>query len=171
MARIPKHPYLLAWLCWFLFSCALVVCCIPKIRKAVEQSKVMELLLSRPEETSRSDEREITLFFFNPSMEGKWFTQWQRRLGGDLYHDTLEGLLSGPDKKNIGQGAASFINPNTRLIGCTLSYKVLFIDFSKDFLDSSDMPKAKEQVERTMLRNEAIVKTVILVEGKPLSEL
>lgn len=171
MLRAPKHPYLIAWLCWLIFSSLLVLACLPRIQKAIEQSGVREMLASRSVEQVASDTRQVNVSFVDSSLANKLYRQWQKRLGGDAAHDTLENLLGGPNVANVQLGAASFIAPGTRLIGCTLSNRILFVDLSKEFLDSLDLDKAVRQVEETMCAFESIDQVSILVEGTPLSEL
>lgn len=171
MPHLPKHPYLVAWLCWLVLSCLLVLGYLPKIRDAFQRSGVRELLASRSVEQMASDHRQVTVFFLDSALKEVGFQQWQKRLGGDQYHDTLENLLAGPDLASVKKGTASFIAPHTELIGCTLSSRTLFVDLSRQFLDSPDLDKAVEQMEATVLAFEAVDKVQILVEGRPLSEL
>ncbi|MDD7200241.1 MAG: GerMN domain-containing protein [Sphaerochaetaceae bacterium] len=171
MLHLPKHPYLFAWLCWLVLSCLLVLGCLPKIRDAFKRSGVRELLASRSVEQVASDHRQVTVFFLDSSLKEVGFQQWQKRLGGDQYHDTLENLLAGPDLASIRKGAASFIAPDTELIGCTLSSRTLFVDLSRQFLGSPDLGKAVEQIETTMRAFDAVDRVQILVDGQPLSEL
>lgn len=171
MRHLPKHPYLAAWLCWLVLSGLLVLGCLPKIRDAFRRSGVRELLASRSVEQVASDHRQVTVSFLDSALREVSFRQWQKRLGGDQYHDTLENLIAGPDLASVKKGAASFISPRTELIGCTLSSRTLFVDLSRQFLDSPDLDKAEEQLEATMQAFEAVDKVQILVEGQPLSEL
>jgi hypothetical protein len=64
----------------------------------------------------------------------------------------------------------SYIHPKTSLIGVTLSNKILFVDVSKDFLDSLDIEKATEQMKTTALAFSQVKDLVMLVEGVPLGQ-
>ena len=171
MPRLPKHPYLVAWLSWLAISCLLVLACFPRIRDAYRKSEVGEMLATRANEQVGSDYRQVSVFFVDSRLKPVSFPQRQKRLGGDLYHDTLENLLAGPESASVKKGAATFIAFGTKLIGCTLSCRTLFVDLSKKVLDSPDLDMALEQISMTMLAFSSVDRIQILVEGKPISEL
>lgn len=89
----------------------------------------------------------------------------ERKIKTDIPHDSLEALLDGPEE---GSGLATAIEKRTKLIGCTLSRGVLFIDLSKKFMKSEDITTAEKQVRETALAIEGVKKVVILVDGSPL---
>ena len=92
--------------------------------------------------------------------------------GAFPYHETIEALLQGPPYAALAEGAITFIPHGTRLIGLTVSHKVAYIDFSKEFLSptpwESSFTLRTEQIRKT-LRQEYQVRDVrILVEGELL---
>lgn len=171
MWKAPRHPYLLAWLCWLIFSLGLLAVFAPKVRSAYERSGVREMLANRSTETVARSRREVTVTFIDSKLRSREYVQWQKKLGGDVYHDTLEALLSGPTMENVCSGGATFISPSTKLIGCTLESRVFFADFSKEFLDSRNIELATREITDTLKRFPNVDKVVVLVEGEPLDQI
>lgn len=91
-------------------------------------------------------------------------------MGGSRYHDSYEALLKGPTSEALRLGMVSYIHPKTSLVGVTLSNKILFVDVSKEFLQSKDIAKATEQLTATALAFDQVKDLVILVEGELLSQ-
>jgi len=169
MTDEPKrdhHIFLFLWLGWFVISAALILAFLPRMRNAFQESGVSDLMATRKEPAPKADGRSVGLFFYDAKGETALYSQNQKRLGGDLAHDTLEALLSGPDEQNVRKGATTYIEAKTRLIGCTSSSGTMFVELSKEFTQSPDMEKAVREVEDTMLNLPAVHHVEILIEGK-----
>jgi hypothetical protein len=159
---------LAAWIVWFLFSIILAAITGPSIRSAVLESGVLELIEQRAPLGQDSSIRIVEACFYSSDGSYALFSQKQRTMGGTIYHDCIESLLSGPDYNALSQGAATYISPETSLIGLTLSKGILYIDLSKDFLASSDLGKAVKQITVTATDFAKIKDVVVLVEEKEL---
>nr|WP_319473181.1 GerMN domain-containing protein [uncultured Sphaerochaeta sp.] len=158
-------------LAWILFTLGVFALGYPRVRQAVVSSGVLQY--ARQEENSpvlSSQVRTVQVAFITASGEQQLVSLQTKRRGGSRYHDSFEALLKGPTREALSSGLVSYINPGTSLIGVTLSNKILFVDVSKDFLDSLDIEKAKEQMKTTALTSNQVKDLVILVEGEPLGQ-
>lgn len=161
------HPLILILL-WIVFNLLVVVVGLPRVRNAIQQSGVLELLATGQDRQDPSTFRRVQVCFVQWPDRYSLFTVDQKRKDGSIYHDTFEALLAGPNERILEAGAVSFIHPDTQLRGVTLSSRILFVDFSNEYLLSSDLEAARQQVKRTALGSNRIKDVVILVEGKPL---
>lgn len=92
----------------------------------------------------------------------------------DKAKDLIDGLTIGGKKSNIiPNGFRSIIPPDTSILDITLEDKVLTIDFSKEFLDVSEVEEEKmiESLIYTLTSIKGIDKITIKVEGKILTNL
>jgi spore germination protein GerM len=159
---------LVAWIVWLLFSIILVAITGPSIRSAVLESGVMDLIKQRAPSGQDASIRIVEACFYSSDGSYSLFSQKQRTMGGTIYHDCIESLLSGPDYNALAQGAVTYIASGTSLVGLTLSNGILYIDLSKDFLASVDLKKALRQITVTSTDFSKIKDVVVLVEGKEL---
>lgn len=162
---------LLIFLTWILFTLGVFAIGYPKVRQAVVESGVLELIQqSSHTETPSLKNREVQIAYISASGESNLFTIQTERRGGSRYHDTFEALFAGPTSEILNAGMVSYINPNTSLIGLTISDNILFVDVSKAYLQSRDLQKAEKQLKATALAFDQIKDLVILVEGEPLPQ-
>lgn len=165
-----KHHALgILWFLWFVISACLVAVFRPTIVRSIEQSGIPALMSQKTNGQLSPDYRAVDACFVDSSATFSLYPIRQKRLGGDMYHDALEALLAGPDEAAIRDGAATFIRKGTRLIGCTLSKKTLFISLSKEFLNSPDLNKAYRQIEKTATDFTQVDAIMLIVDGKPFT--
>lgn len=92
----------------------------------------------------------------------------------DKAKDLLDGLTIGGKKSNIiPNGFRSIIPPDTSILNIELKDKILTIDFSKEFLDVSEVEEEKmiESIIYTLTSIKGIDKIIIKVEGNILTNL
>lgn len=92
----------------------------------------------------------------------------------DKAEDLLDGLTIGGKKSNIiPNGFRSIIPPDTSILDIKLEDKILTIDFSKEFLDVSEVEEEKmiESIIYTLTSIKGIDKIIIKVEGNILTNL
>lgn len=158
-------------LAWILFTLGVFALGYPRVRQAVVSSGVLQYArIGEDSPLPSTQVRTVQVSFITASGEQQLVSLQTKRLGGSQYHDSYEALLKGPTREVLSSGLVSYINPGTSLIGVTLSNKILFVDVSKDFLDSLDIVKATEQMKTTALAFSQVKDLVILVEGKPLEQ-
>lgn len=157
---------LFAWGVWFLFSLIVVVFSFPIIKESIHKSGVLALLQDMETVHSNREMRTVDVCFSTYSSGYQLFPQQQMRLGGSVYHDTFESLLAGPDQQALSKGAVSYIHPETRLIGITLSNGILYVDVTKEFLQSPYQDKAKEQLRKTATSFSRIKDMILLIENE-----
>ncbi|MFA5446819.1 MAG: GerMN domain-containing protein [Sphaerochaeta sp.] len=157
---------LLIFLIWILFTIAVLLIGFSKVKAAVTESGVLTLLANRTEAgQAPSQTRLIKSAFILPDGTPKLFSHRTARLGGSANHDTFEALLAPLPLEALEEGAISYIHPSTRLRGLTLSSSILFVDFSKEYLDSIDLRLADLQVTQTALAISGIKGVRILIDG------
>ena len=109
----------------------------------------------------------ISLYFINKEINPEARTIKVNLLINDPYKYLIEQLIEGPKNEKLEKG----IPDNTKLNKVELKKDILYIDFSKEFIENA--PKGKENEQRII---ETIVKTVtelnevnyikILIDGK-----
>ncbi len=163
------HRALIIVAVWLLFTSTVLVVGYPKVRSAVEESGVLQLLetQSSQSKTTRNG-TDVVVFFGTYDKDYVEFHQQQQRLGGGFMHDSFEALLGGPSLAAIKQGAISYIQAGTQLLGLTVSNQILYLDLSKEYLLSKNLELAHKQLEQTALALDGIKDIVVLVEGKPI---
>ncbi|AEV29940.1 sporulation/spore germination protein [Sphaerochaeta pleomorpha str. Grapes] len=166
--QAKKKKMLVAWIAWVLFSIAMFALTGPSIIEAVKDSGILELMAEESEIQKDSGKRTVDACFVSYDGSFVLYSQKQKPLGGSVYHDCIESLLSGPDYTALSQGAVTFIAPKTSLIGLTFSNGVLYIDLSKEFLKSPDLEKAYRQIKLTATDFSRVKDVIILVEGSEL---
>ena len=158
-------------LAWILFTLGVFALGYPRVRQAVVSSGVLQYARQGEDSPLPSTQvRTVQVAFITASGKQQLVSLQTERRGGSRYHDSYEALLGGPTREVLSSGLVSNIHPKTSLIGVTLSNKILFVDVSKDFLDSLDIVKATEQMRTTALAFSQVKDLVILVEGKPLEQ-
>lgn len=171
---VPEKPrkrhHLVLFLLWLLFTLAFVALGYPRVKTSIEESGVLSLLASTAKELStQQNKRSVDVVFALYPDTYQSFSIQQDRQGGSAYHDTFEALLEGPTVEVLKKGAVSYIHPDANLIGVTLSSKILYVDLSKEYLNSYDMQRARMQIQKTALLFSRVKDVVLLVEGKELT--
>lgn len=157
-------------LSWLLFTLLVVALGYPKVREALDESGIMLLLETQQSgEKQSSNRRTVQIAFADSPSSFRLFSTSTQRMGGSAYHDTFEALLHGPELEALKQGAVSYIHPDTKLRGITLSNRILYVDVSKEYLLSSDLKRALAQFKETALGFPRIKDVVVLVEGEPIN--
>ncbi|WP_319757578.1 GerMN domain-containing protein [uncultured Sphaerochaeta sp.] len=162
---------LIILLAWILFTLGVFALGYPRVRQAIVSSGV--LLYARQGEVTpllSTQVRTVQVAFITARGKQQLVSLQTKRMGGSRYHDSYEALLKGPTREVLSSGLVSYIHPKTVLIGVTLSNKILFVDVSKEFLDSLDIEKAIEQMKTTAIAFSQVKDLVILVEGEPLEQ-
>ncbi len=171
---------LLAFLIWIPYAVIIGIVATPKAIITIRESGVQTYIENAIIQKDQSKTREVSLCFIIPNSDGhlsyQMYTTNVSKTGESIYHDTIEGLLSGAGYDALGSGAVSFIARGTQLNGLTVSQGTAFVDFSSDFTTSGSnwgtggLEAAKEQVEKTLKTlDSSIKKVVILVDGVELS--
>ncbi len=169
----------LAFVFWILYAGIVGVISAPKAIVAVRESGVVGYLEDAMKQRSLSDTHEAMVCYAIPISQTnvvyKLFSQDVPRTGATLYHDAIEGLLSGPGQKALSYGAVTFIAQGTTLRGLTVSENVAFVDFSGEFASSGSnwgpggLETARMQIESTLKAVDAsLEKVVIMVDGEVL---
>ncbi|MGE4454225.1 MAG: GerMN domain-containing protein [Sphaerochaeta sp.] len=157
---------------WIVFTLIVAILGYPKVRRSVEESGVLAILQQSVggQETTAQETRSVSVAFVTAGGDLSMFKVRGKRWGGSQYHDTFEALLSGPNQQVLASGAVSYIHPKTELVGLTVREKILFVELTKDFLQSIDPKKATEQLKATARSFENITDIVIIIDGEIWSE-
>jgi len=166
----PKvYKWLLIFVLWLAFTLIVLVFGYPRVKRAIDSSNVITILQENGvSDSSRKNTRMVQVFFITLDGKPTAFPIEQPRLGGSSYHDTFEALMAGPTLEILKKGAVSYIHPKTKLIGLSVSNRILYVDVSKDYILSRNQDKAYEQLKATAVRHTQIKDLVLLVEGSPI---
>lgn len=67
-----------------------------------------------------------------------------------ILHSLLEAVLQPLSSSEIATGLSTYIPPSTTLVGASQDQNSFFIELSNDFLSSSDITLATEQIKKTL---------------------
>lgn len=176
-----RHPWFLySWLILIIAISLSVIFALPRIKRSFEESGMLPLIQEYRTMQEGTKEPTITatrIAFPLPSGEAASFTYayYPVPIRGALpYHETIEKLLQGPPHAALSDGAVSFIPQGTRLLGLTISNKIAYVDFSKEFMVptawETSFALRTEQVKRTLRQEYQVRDVLILVEGQLLSK-
>lgn len=164
----PSKPILRAlsiFLIFILYTAIILIVAFPNVRQAVRESGVLEMITAPKTEVQRSSTLRSVRVVFSP--KGTSFVPYtveQQRLGSSLAHDTFEALLGGVPLQGLEEGAVTFISKNTKLLGLTLASNILYLDLSKEFLNSPNLKLAYRQIVETA-EGLGAKDVVLLIEG------
>jgi len=162
--------YAILLLLWVAWATVLLVIFSPSIKDAIKESGVEELLESRVESTASAAQREVSASLMTE--EGfKKFEFLTSRRGSDIYHDTVEALISDRLDEQSKDGAFSLVSPKTKLLGLTVSEGMCYVDLSPDFLLSKSYGEytAEDEIRESLLLYEPIEEVKILINGLSLN--
>ncbi len=117
---------------------------------------------------------DVDIFFISPTLQFQKYSITFPSSGRSFYHTSLNALLSGPPSPVLRDGAISLINPDTELLGFSLSENTAFVNLSSEFLQSADFISdnlfyPKKQIEMTLKNiNPEIENIVFLINGQLL---
>lgn len=169
----------IAFIFWIIYAGVVGIICAPNIIVSFRESGVRSYVQNAISQKNQAKVHEASLCFAIPLSSSqvtyKIFNQDVQSVNATLCHDAIEGLLDGPGKEALSNGAVSFIAQGTSLRGLTVSQGVAFVDFSGEFLTSGSdwgtggLETAIMQVEKTLKAcNPSIKNVVIMVEGSVL---
>lgn len=171
---------LLVFIIWVIYSAVMVIITGPKIISTVKKTNAIEVIKNRKELLQKAETTEATLYYVNyNSLSQPTLTAYKTRVkqtGVSVYHDVLEGLLTGPTDIALSYGSITLIPQGTKLNGVTVSNKTAFVDLSKEFIvsyqnevDSDYISTAKNQILKTLSTvNSDIDDLVLLVDGQEI---
>ncbi len=169
--------FFLAWVIVIIISIITLLLFLPKMRNALQESQMPQLIRLHKEKSSVSDSLQkvkISYPFIDlttGALKSNYYIVDVEKT--NLRHNQIEALLKGPTLEAVSDGSIAVINSNTKLIGLTLSNKIVYVNFSKEFLDynrwDEDYSFRKQLVKQTLLSDSSIKDVVIMVEGEILS--
>lgn len=163
-----SHLMLILFIAWIIWTAALSVYFIPKVITAVEESGVIELIQEQRSSAADTDSlRSVSAVF--ATLDGpREYSFSTARKGGSKYHDIVEALIAGAPEEALQDGAVSLVSPETRLIGLSYGNGILYVDLSREFLESTSLDggyTAADQLRESLLQDD-IEKIVIMIEGE-----
>jgi spore germination protein GerM len=178
-----RHPWLLyGYLAITILSIILVVIALPNIKRAMEESQMIPLVRAYLEQSGDEANSQATteVKFPIPETTGNGFSfgTYAMMVDNNASHNhrRVEALLKGPPVEALEEGAVTFIPKGTQLRGLTVSYRIAFVDLSKEFLNKTvwedgSYELRRKQLKDTLLQNPDVRDVVILIGGKPLDEM
>lgn len=156
---------------WLAVSLILVLSSLGTIRQNIRRYESMSAV-SVDTGYGGVQSENVSVYFVNPQLQMQKYDFSFPSSGRTYYHTLLNALFSGPDSAALSDGAISLIDPNTVLLGFSLSENTAFVSLSSDFLNSADFLSEslyypKMQIERTLKNtNPEIDNVVVLINGK-----
>lgn len=141
----------------------------PKIKIAIKESNAIELINKAKQNKKDSNMRDYTLFFI--SMDNSIISfDYRGTKRYSLIHDSFEYQLKSPQFSALDRYCVTFIPENTKLIGATLKNKALYINVSKEILESKNFTLCYRQLKAQAFAINKEAKFYLLVEGNLYDE-
>ncbi len=151
---------------FLLYTAIILIAAGPRMKRAFEESGVLAAIQGpKPSQSVAAPTRAVRVAFAKLGKEFAPYLVEQKRLGSTAAHDTYEALVGGPSLAALQDGAITFIDSRTRLLGLTTSANIIYLNFSKEFLASANVKMAYQQVKETA-RYLGAKDIVILIEGE-----
>ncbi len=177
-SKKERHPWFLySWLILIVALSLVVIIALPRIKQAFHESGMGPLIQEyvTKQESEKGLTTSSTRIAFPLPQDEKSFSYYfyPVSIQGTLpYHETIERLLEGPSYAALADGVVTFIPQGTRLRGLTISNKVAYVDFSKEFILptvwETSFTLRTEQVKKTLMQEYKLLDVLILVEGELL---
>lgn len=153
-------------LIFLLYTTIILIVAGPRVKQAFEESGVLAAI-QRPKTSQHtaSSTRVVRVAFARLGKEISPYSVEQKRLGSSAAHDTFEALVTGPSLTALQDGAITFIDSKTHLLGLTTSANIIYLNLSKEFLASANVKMAYQQVTETA-RYLGAKDIVLLIEGE-----
>ncbi|MGD1821408.1 MAG: hypothetical protein ACPKM0_01450 [Pleomorphochaeta sp.] len=136
----------------------------PKVKNAIEESNALELRAQAKQNKDEANFRDYTLFFV--SMDNKIISfDYTATKRYDKLHDSFEYQLMTPPINALEKYCVTLIPEKTQLIGVTLEDKALYLNVTKDILNSDNFALCYEQLRAQSLSINKEAKFFLLIEG------
>jgi spore germination protein GerM len=166
----PKHKTgLIIIIIFIILTIIELIIFIPKIKESIDKSGVKEIVSTKNDEISSKKNETLTLYYINIEGNPVEYTSTIER-EYDLLHDTFEVLIQSPPKEVLEDFNVSYIPSGVKLLGATKSEDAIYIDVSKEILNSTNFNLAYSMLKSTALGFDSEAKFVLLVDGNVYSE-
>lgn len=154
---------------WIVWTAGCILLFRTRVVSAIEESGVIPLIENMKTSDQILSERTVVLSYPRPDGTSQTVEAQVPRLGGDIYHDTVEALFTYYPYEAFSEGAVNLVQEG-RLIGLTCEKGICYVDFTQDILGNPCLGEytALNQVEDTLLGYDEIEKVVFLIEGESL---
>lgn len=137
---------------------------IPKINESINKSGVKKIVTTNKDKIATTNSEDITLYYIDRNKKSvKYSTTIIKQY--DKLHDTFEVLLQTPTKKVLEDFNISYIPSNVKLIGASQEDDAIYIDVSKEILESKNIKLAYKMLEDTALSFDSKAKFILLIAG------
>lgn len=160
-----KRIYLYIFIVFLLVTLIELLIFLPKIKSAIKESNVIELIDEHKNKQEESNSREYNLFFVSMDEEIDSFSYIGTKRY-NLIHDSFEYQLKTPPLIALDDYYVSLIPENTKLIGVSrLARKAIYLDVSKEILNSKNFSLCYDQLYYQAKEIDSEAKFFLLIEG------
>lgn len=171
--RSGLRPWLICTIIFAIWLIWVAVCFFAfrdSVSQAIKDSGVLELIAGMEETEEAATTRTVNLVY--PFYDGTTtkITLSAQRHGGDVYHDTVEALISEYPYEALLKGAVNLVDEKTNLNGLSVSSGVCYVDLSSQILQSGELSgyTAFDQIADTLLLFDSIEHVEFLIDGQLL---
>lgn len=162
-------PPIIIFFCFLILTTIELLIFLPKIKKEINKSGIIEIMQNSKEEKEKLATREVQLFYIDLNGKVENFPTIIKKKY-DYLHDTFEREIKSPPPNALEKFCISYIPNDTYLIGATQKEKSLYINVSKQILNSKDFNLCYKQLEATAKAINKNATFVLLIEGEIYSK-
>ncbi|MBK5200391.1 MAG: GerMN domain-containing protein [Spirochaetaceae bacterium] len=164
ISKRKKKNFFIILITFLILSSVELFIFIPRVNKAINESGMKEIIGQQNEKLIAKKKEQLTIFYIdiegNPSsyLINSYSTY-------DKLHDTFEALKDPPSLDVLNHFYISYIPSNTKLIGATQTQNAIYINYSKEILQSKNINLCYKQIEATVKSFNNKAKLILLVNG------
>lgn len=138
---------------------------LPKIKESIKQSGVIEIISKDNGKSINRKKEKLNIFYID--LEGNPISYSIYKYPDyDKLHDTFEALIEPPNLDLLSKFYINYIPSNTKLLGTTQTDNAIYVNYSKEILQSKNYKLFYKQIEATVKSIDSKTQLVLLIEGE-----
>lgn len=134
----------------FVISIPAIILSIPRITDNVNKYDLVDRYFERKNRKSNNAAPHSFSLFLIDQNGNTSVVEREEVIKVSILHSLLEALLQPLSSNEIAEGLSTYIPPSTTLVGASQDQSSFFIELSADFLYSSNITLASEQIKKTL---------------------
>lgn len=160
-----KKNFFLILIAFFILSTIELILFIPRVNKSINQSGIKEIL-SQNNASSITNEKELLSIYYIDFDDNPVKYTINSYITYDKLHDTFEYLIGTPPINVLKQFYINYIPSQTKLIGVTQTENAIYVNYSKEILQSKNMNLCFKQIEATVKSLNNNAKLILLIDSE-----
>lgn len=165
ISKNKRKKFLCILIIFIILSTIELFLFLPKIKESIKQSGVIEIISTDNVKSINNKKEKINIFYID--LEGNPISySIYKYIDYDKLHDTFETLIEPPTLDLLSKFYVNYIPSNTKLLGVTQTNNAIYVNYSKEILQSNNYKLFYKQIESTVKEIDIKTQLVLLIEGE-----